>query len=110
MKKDFESRFMPDVKFKIPFECINQFNFGLINPCYAVISTDGSSLSHVFTDNEKYLFDNRIDTCLVSIYEAIPELIPDGMRYNRTLDKLVPDVISASNEYCSGIKVNGRNI
>jgi hypothetical protein len=110
MKKDFESRFMPDVKFKIPFECINQFNFGLINPCYAVISTDGSSLSHVFTDNEKYLFDNRIDTCLVSIYEAIPELIPDGMRYNRTLDKLVPDVISASNEYCSGIKVEFEKV
>lgn len=101
MKKDFESRFMPDVKFKIPFECINQFNFGLINPCYAVISTDGSSLSHVFTDNEKYLFDNRIDTCLVSIYEAMPELIPEGMRYNKELDKLVPDVITdfKSKEY-----------
>lgn len=29
-----------------------------------------------------------------SIYEAIPELIPDGMRYNKELDKLVPDIIN----------------
>ena len=41
----------------------------------------------------------------VSVYEAFEHCIPDGMRYNKELDKLVPDVISASNEYCSGIKV-----
>ena len=41
----------------------------------------------------------------VSVYEAFEYCIPDGMRYNKELDKLVPDVISASNEYCSGIKV-----
>ena len=41
----------------------------------------------------------------VSVYEAFEYCIPDGMRYNKELDKLVPDVISASDEYCSGIKV-----
>ena len=45
----------------------------------------------------------------VSVYEAFEHCIPDGMRYNKELDKLVPDVISASNEYCSGIKVEFEN-
>ncbi len=30
----------------------------------------------------------------VSVYEAFEHCIPDGMRYNKELDKLVPDVIS----------------
>lgn len=30
----------------------------------------------------------------VSMYEAIPELIPDGMRYSKEFDKLVPDVVN----------------
>lgn len=93
MKKDFESRFMPDVRFKIPTECIKKFNFGLIDASYAITSTDGGFISHVFTNSEKYLFNNFSDTHIVSIYEAIPELVPDGMRYNKELDKLVPDVI-----------------
>ena len=41
----------------------------------------------------------------VSVYEAFKHCIPDGMRYNKELDKLVPDVVVASDEYCSGIKV-----
>lgn len=97
MKKDFESRFMPNVKFKIPTECIKQFNFGLSFPAYGVISIDGNSISHVFTENQRHLFNNRIDTILVSIYEAMPELIPDGMRYDKELNKLVSCIISASN-------------
>ena len=46
----------------------------------------------------------------VSVYEAFEYCIPDGMRYNKELDKLVPDVISASNEYCSGIKVEFEKV
>lgn len=55
------------------------------------------------TNNDGYIcyYSNDIinDNCLpfdvkeVSIYEAIPELIPDGMRYNKELHKLVPDVV-----------------
>lgn len=101
MKKDFESRFMPDVKFKIPVECIKQFNFGLIYPAYAVTSIEGDALSHVYTENERSLF-SIANSSLVSIYEAMPELIPDGMRYNKELDKLVPDVIS---EYVKDITI-----
>lgn len=46
----------------------------------------------------------------VSVYEAFEHCIPDGMRYNKELDKLVPDVISASNKYCSGIKVEFEKV
>lgn len=45
-----------------------------------------------------------------SIYEVFNKCIPDGMRYNKELDKLVPDVISAADEYCSGIKVEFEKV
>jgi hypothetical protein len=38
----------------------------------------------------------------VSVYEAFEHCIPDGMRYNKELDKLVPDVIS---EYVKDITI-----
>ena len=57
----------------------------------------------------KEMFDDYINE-EVSIYEFMPECIPDGMRYNKELDKLVPDAISASNEYCSGIKVEFEKV
>ena len=104
MKKDFESRFMPMVKFKIPVDCIKLFDFGMIYPAYALTSGDGDRLSTVCTENERSFFTHSCNR-QVSIYEAMPELIPDGMRYNKELDKLVPDSISASKEYCSGVKV-----
>ena len=46
----------------------------------------------------------------VSVYEAFEHCIPDGMRYNKELDKLVPDVVVASDEYCSGIKVEFEKV
>jgi hypothetical protein len=114
MKKDFESRFMPDVKFKIPVECIKQFDFGLGFPAYGVTSTCGYSIPYLYVENERHLFTNRIDTPLVSIYEAIPELIPDGMRYNKELDKLVSDAIedkkSVAEQYFVGIDLRKKEI
>lgn len=38
----------------------------------------------------------------VSVYKAFEHCIPDGMRYNKELDKLVPDVIS---EYVKDITI-----
>lgn len=40
----------------------------------------------------KEMFDDLTNK-EVSIYEFMPECVPDGMRYNKELDKLVPDVI-----------------
>ncbi len=45
-----------------------------------------------------------------SIYEVFNKCIPEGMRYNKELDKLVPDVISAADEYCSGSKVEFEKV
>lgn len=97
MQKSFKSRFRPNVKFKIPVECIKQFDFGLGFPAYAVTSIKGDSLSHVYCENQRDLF-NRANSSLVSIYEAMPEFIPDGMRYNKELDKLVPDIVNVEFE------------
>lgn len=64
----------------------------------------GRAYKWYVTDNEGVIYDysnNKINTDQltflvreVSIYEAIPKLIPDGMRYNKELDKLVPDIIN----------------
>lgn len=114
MKKDFESRFMPDVKFFMPNELQKQWceifydkketKYQL--PFWST-SKDGNSIFY----NGTYYADFRKLSCIeVSAYEAIPELIPEGMRYNKELDKLVPDAISAADEYCSGIKVEFEKV
>lgn len=86
MKKEFESKFMPDIYFKLQ---------GDISQLHDVI--DMEYLKMGFT----YFYTSYCGTKLfpvkeyqkqglkkVSIYEAIPELVPDGMRYNKELDKL----------------------
>ena len=113
MKKDFETRFMPNVKFLLPKSAEFGFwiNFLAITKLHSIdnyigfcTNAFGDSIYNGFEQIE--LFNNYKSVHKeVSIYEAIPELIPEGMRYNKELDKLVPDVISASDEYCSGIKV-----
>jgi len=103
MRKDFESRFMPDVKFLIPEDALKNgllldilytstpFVYNSPVPVGAITSSDGFMISAVCNSTVSYKdFDNCKE---VSIYEAIPELVPDGMRYNKELDKLVPDVI-----------------
>ena len=114
MKKDFESRFMPYVKFLIPKDMIdksllNVLYFNIPSYCIssfpvgAVTSITGYTISVVCNSIDSYKYFDYIQE--VSIYEAMPELIPEGMRYNKELDKLVPNVVSAANEYCSGIKI-----
>ena len=107
MKKEFKSRFMPDVYFKLQ---------GDISQLHDVIDT--GYLKMGFT----YFYTSYCGTKLfplkeyqkqglkqVSIYEAVPELIPDGMRYNKELDKLVPDITPAD-EYIQGIKVGFEKV
>lgn len=91
MKKDFESRFMPNVKFKIKGDitkCSDFFNTKMLQDGLfdAITDMNGRKIFHI----PNVCFDSCIYK-EVSIYEAIPELIPDGMRYNKELDKLVPD-------------------
>ena len=82
---------------------------------YSVLIAKGINLGEKFdglfiSDNKVGILETHLDYEMavlkeVSVYEAFEHCIPDGMRYNKELDKLVPDVISASDEYCSGIKV-----
>ena len=118
MKKDLETRFMPNVKFLLPKSAEFGFwiNFLAITKLHSIdnyigfcTNAFGDSIYNGFEHIE--LFNNYKSVHKeVSIFEAIPELIPDGMRYNKELDKLVPDVIIASNEYCSGIKVEFEKV
>ena len=105
MKKDFESRFMPNVKFKLYPINANEHErkriFSLVKnmPNFPVLyfgyrtNFDGSIIYNGFENQE--VMDCYAGNSIkeVSIYEAIPELIPDGMRYNKELDKLVADVM-----------------
>jgi len=82
---------------------------------YSVLIAKGINLGEKFdglfiSDDKVGILETHLDYEMavlkeVSVYEAFEYCIPDGMRYNKELDKLVPDVISASDEYCSGIKV-----
>lgn len=114
MKKDFESRFIANVKFVITpensAELIEIVGYDKLYSYYGgCTNSDGSLISLLCTNKEIQLYE--LQTLKeVSIYEAIPELIPDGMRYNKELDKLVPNLISAADEYCSGIKVEFEKV
>ena len=99
MKKDFETRFMPNVKFiftnlfdenlKFKIRHLMYDICGDRRDCYGfLISTSGTAITPV--NEPDFNMSNLIQ---VSVFEAMPEFIPDGMRYNKELDKLVPDVI-----------------
>ena len=87
---------------------------------YSVLIAKGINPGEKFdglfiSDNKVGILETHLDYVMfvskeVSVYEAFEHCIPDGMRYNKELDKLVPDVISASNEYCSGIKVEFEKV
>ncbi len=90
MKKDFESRFMPNVKFKIPSVidgtiCSKLVDMG-INLDFSYYATD-------FTGERLFCVPNLFcvnELNTVSYFEAIPGLVPEGMKYNKELDKLIP--------------------
>ena len=87
---------------------------------YSVLIAKGINLGEKFdglfiSDNKVGILETHLDYEMavlkeVSVYEAFEHCIPDGMRYNKELDKLVPDVISASAEYCGGIKVEFEKV
>ena len=119
MKKDFESRFMPNVKFLLPKSAEFGFwiNFLAITKLHSIdnyigfcTNAFGDSIYNGFEHIE--LFNNYKSVHKeVSIFEAIPELIPDGMRYNKELDKLVPDIMQWKKEDNGGnhIAVDGTS-
>ncbi len=121
MKKKFESRFKSNAKFILSIEDMkliasnhlmrdkNYIDLSFVPSaifkkgfCWAKTSEDGSTF---------YLFSLKPlgFEKVVSKYIAAPELIPDGMRYNKELDKLVPDITPAD-EYTQGIKVEFEKV
>ena len=69
---------------------------------YSVLIAKGINLGEKFdglfiSDNKVGILETHLDYEIavlkeVSVYEAFEHCIPDGMRYNKELDKLVPDV------------------
>lgn len=129
MKEKNKIRFVSNVKFTVPNELVDSFkNLILETLENKTVFPDKHSLDSFYITDDMYFYYNdtrnvfmlypNSDASLfdwgklkeVSIYEAIPELIPDGMRYNKELDKLVPDVVSVAYEYCSGIKVEFEKV
>ena len=92
MQKKSQGRFTPNVKFSIMGEkrdLLSSIGIPIMsNYIRTAFNGDIVDLCDCMTTFEKWQ-----DAKEVSIYEAIPELIPDGMRYNKELDKLVPNII-----------------
>lgn len=95
MKKEFESRFMPNAIFHVDVNDLlsmnikNEFsedaNIIIKTTKYGTILYIANNFnigSHLLIAEEE----------LVSKYLAAPELVPDGMRYSQEFDKLVPDI------------------
>lgn len=82
----FSSRFMSNVKFKAPSEFISFSNILDINEAWSYYKTsaDGESLIGSNLDIHK-----AINLREVNYTEAIPELVPEGMVYNKESDSLV---------------------
>lgn len=75
---------------------------------YSVLIAKGINLGEKFdglfiSDDKVGILETHLDYEMavlkeVSVYEAFEHCIPDGMRYNKELDKLVPDVINVEFE------------
>lgn len=85
----FSSRFMPNVKFCImgdkreKLEKLLNFEY----PYNYIATSDDGSFHKVCDYQGKF---EEWDEKEVSIYEAIPELVPDGMVYDKDSDSLIP--------------------
>lgn len=84
---------------------------------YSVLIAKGINLGEKFdglfiSDDKVGILETHLDYEMaalkeVSIYEAFEHCIPDGMRYNKELDKLVPDVINVEFEKVLNASENG---
>jgi len=102
----FSSRFMPNVKFRVPVDKFIYNQLHAISPTlteYNEFGTDkfghivlgGSSTEYYKTYNI-----HGIDLPEVSIYEAIPELVPDGMFYDKKSDSLIEkEIVDTSTNF-----------
>jgi len=86
---NFSSRFMPNVKFKIPYNAKNKLiGLKLFHIAHAEIGCFEDDFSFIGTAGTK-IEDTWKNLKEVSIYEAIPELIPEGMYYSGESGSLV---------------------
>lgn len=112
MKKEFTNRFMPNVKFKGNRDtevflnehdtlCWFHANRGSV---YGFKTSEDGSMIFAFDES---LYHTAIIQ-EVSVYEAIPELIPHWCRYEKELDKFVPDYLSYKVASKEDLKVDHR--
>lgn len=87
--KEFSSRFMPNVKFKVKgeLEAIDlQKLTGTGNIFYGYITNKDGDFFSACDSGIIFEFNEGRE---VSTYEAIPELVPDGFYYDKEVDELV---------------------
>lgn len=105
MNKDFTSRFMPNVYFKVHGDISKLYH--VIDIDYLKMGFDYFYISHCGTKLFPVKEYQKQGLKEVSIFEAIPEIIPDGMRYNKELDKLVSDIVNVEFEKVLSVSENG---
>jgi len=82
---NFSSRFMPNVKFKVIGNSVAFSSLKFPMMCnYIRTAFDGSIVE--MCDYQGRFDDDWSEVKEVSIYEAIPELVPDGMVYDKESD------------------------
>jgi len=95
----FSSRFMPNVKFKFisHFKEVRKILIEVFPPdchhmipsierdCFFLCTNSAGKIVEPYSD----IMDTKFNLKEVSIYEAIPELVPDGMVYDKESDSIV---------------------
>jgi len=101
------TRFMPNVKFKFQAGCLDDgvdFDFKMrfkridntFEIVYGLVNKEGDSVK--FFGRFEDWFNTVAEE--VSVYEAIPESVSDGMVYSKELDKLVPENLEKEEQEC----------
>jgi len=97
---NFSSRFMPNVKFSILSTKNRNLFLSLGFPMMCNYIRTAFNGDIVDMCDYEGTFDKWADSTEVSIYEAIPELVPDGMVYDKEKGELVQK--TCSNQMCQG--------
>lgn len=96
---NFSSRFMPNVKFHIMGKFSSLVKDIVPENHWNYLATDGYG-DIVFRCDYQHTYDHKWKQKEVSAYEAIPELVPKGMYYDKKSDSLIKK--TCSNQMCQG--------
>jgi hypothetical protein len=103
-EKAFSSRFMPNVKFVLDTKNELESELVGIKGRIVYVTTDADGNLSKASDSELWFYG--IDLKHVNKYEVAPELVPEGMVYDKEVDRLVLKIFTEMADYIP-LKENG---